>query len=384
MQKTVLFSAPLLTQSGYGCHAKMIFRWLLSVPNINLHCECVPWGDTNWVIDENAENGLIGEILKRTSAPSSPDVSIQLKLPNEFQKIPGAFNIGISAMVETDKCNPSWVVSCNTMDMIIVPSNHAKQALLNSGGVLVPIHVIPESYIDEIAGNIKHTDFQFDTQFNFLIFGQITGNNSENDRKNTFNTIRWLCEAFANKPDVGIVLKTNLGHNTHLDRDKTKQLLASIMSEIRKTAFPKLHLLHGDMTNDEIASLYVNPSIKALVSLTHGEGFGLPTLEAAASGLPVIATGWSGHMDFLKQGKFMNISYTLNDVHKSRLDDHIFQQGMRWAYPDENDFKKKALRFYESSKIPKEWAMDLKNKVQTSNSFEATAKIYSEVMKEIL
>jgi len=47
------------------------------------------------------------------------------------------------------------------------------------------------------------------------------------------------------------------------------------------------------------------PQVKALVALTRGEGYGLPILEAAASGLPVIATGWSGHMDFLKLGKSM-------------------------------------------------------------------------------
>jgi len=52
-------------------------------------------------------------------------------------------------------------------------------------------------------------------------------------------------------------------------------------------------------------SLYTNSKIKAIVSTTHGEGCGLPLLEAAANALPVIATDWSGHLDFLymKDGK---------------------------------------------------------------------------------
>jgi len=56
-------------------------------------------------------------------------------------------------------------------------------------------------------------------------------------------------------------------------------------------------------------SLYNNPRIKALVNLSHGEGFGLPMFDAACHGLPVIAPSWSGHCDFLhmplKNGKIL-------------------------------------------------------------------------------
>ena len=82
-------------------------------------------------------------------------------------------------------------------------------------------------------------------------------------------------------------------------------LITKLLHETRKGQFPRVHVLHGQMNESEVASLYRHEKIKGIVSLTRGEGFGLPTLEAAASGLPVIATGWSGHMDFLNQGKFV-------------------------------------------------------------------------------
>ena len=71
--------------------------------------------------------------------------------------------------------------------------------------------------------------------------------------------------------------------------------------------------------------------------MTRGEGYGLPILEAAASGLPVIATGWSGHTEFLKHGKYISISYDLKQIHASRVDNQIFVPHAKWAEVIEED-----------------------------------------------
>jgi hypothetical protein len=62
---------------------------------------------------------------------------------------------------------------------------------------------------------------------------------------------------------------------------------------------PSVYLLHGELTDEEMNSLYNHPKIKAHVSFTHGEGFGHPLLLATLSGKPVITPHWSGHLDFL-------------------------------------------------------------------------------------
>mgnify|MGYP003631951004 FL=1 len=49
--KSVLVRAPLLTMSGYGVHARQIFRWLSSKENIDLRTNIVPWGITSWIIN---------------------------------------------------------------------------------------------------------------------------------------------------------------------------------------------------------------------------------------------------------------------------------------------------------------------------------------------
>jgi glycosyltransferase involved in cell wall biosynthesis len=148
----------------------------------------------------------------------------------------------------------------------------------------------------------------------------------ENDRKNIFYTLKWLCESFQDNPNVGIVIKTNAGRNSKFDKKHVVQILTNLISSIRKGPYPKIHLLHGYMSSQQVVDLYKDPTIKALVTLTRGEGYGLPILEAAACDLPIIAPAWSGYMDFMSLGKFIKVNYVLNKIHESRVDNQLFMK----------------------------------------------------------
>jgi len=385
--KTVILRGPTLTQSGYGVHARQVARWLLRKPDLNVKFHLLPWGDTPWLLNSDSHDGLVGEVMKRAvDGNARGDVSFQLQLPNEWDPKIATYNIGMTAGVETDKCNPDWIAPCNAMSRIIVPSNHVMSTLSTTGKITVPLTVVPESYVDAVAlpDDKLPTLPEFSTPFNFLIFGQLTGNNPHNDRKNTFFTLKWLCETFKDDKDVGIVIKTNAGRNTKIDRNIVRGMLQGILSEARKGPYPRVHFLHGDMNDQEVAGLYRHPQIKALVTLTRGEGYGLPILEAAASALPVIATGWSGHLDFLRHGKYISIYYQLGEVHPSRIDNKIFIKGMKWANPSEEDFKKRIVKFRSSHSVPKEWANELAEKLREPYSFEGIAKQYDELLKDVI
>lgn len=389
--KRVIVRGPALTQSGYGVHCRQVISWLFSKSNVSVKFQALPWGETPWIVDKNRHDGLIDKIIKNTvdivvKPQEKYDVSFQLQLPNEWDTSIAKYNIGMTAAVETDVCNPAWIDNCNKMDLVIVPSKHAAFTLTKHAHLKTPVVVVPESFSDEILKSSEELPKlpNFSTDFNFLVFGQITGDNPHNDRKNIFYTIKWLCELFKDDKDVGIVIKTNIGRNTLIDKNRTVQVLKALVKECRKGDFPRIHLLHGDMSDAEVASLYRHPQIKGLVALTRGEGYGLPILEAAASGLPVIATGWSGHMDFLSHGKFINISYNLKEVHPSRVDGRIFLQNMKWAEIIEEDAKKKILKFRSASSTPKDWAIELQSVIKQKYSSTAVGLAYDEITKDIL
>ena len=385
MKKKVLVRGPLLSQSGDGNHSRQIVKWLLKKDDVEVSTQILHWGITPWLIDETIEDGLIGEIMKKsiTSMPNDIDISYQIQLPNEWDPSIGKINIGVTAAVETDVCTHACVTACNQMTAVVVPSSFTKGTLERSGHCVTPITVIPESYIPEVVTEDHALDVDFSTDFNFLIFGMLTGQNPKSDRKNLFYTIKWILEEFSDDPNVGIVLKTSSGRGTKIDKKVTEKIVRQVVKEVRSGEFPKIHFMHGSMTNSEVASIYRHPKIKALVALTRGEGYGLPILEAAASDLPVVATNWSGHLDFMNMGRFIPVDYNMEHIHETRVDYEIFMTNARWAEPSEKDAKKRLRKLYISYQTPKGWATELGSRLRESLSHDKICEHWDNHWEEI-
>jgi glycosyltransferase involved in cell wall biosynthesis len=385
MKKKILLRAPLLTSSGYGVHCRQVFEWLYNKKDIELTVECLNWGQTPWLLNEKDLNGLVGKIMECSKKVEPPyDISFQVQLPDEWDPNLAKKNYGITAVVETTKCSKKWIEKCNKMDGVIVPSVFSKRVLEKSGILDIDVNVIPEYYnhnllVKQDFKNDKR--FDFETNFNFLIIAQLTGQNVETDRKNIFNTIKWICEEFKNNNNVGIVVKTNMGKASKIDRALTTGSIKNVAKITRKGNFPKIHLLHGNMTEKEIAYLYQHDKIKCITSPTRGEGYGLPLVDAAASGMPVIATNWSGHLDFLED-KFLPVKYDLIEIPEQKIDNRIFYKGMKWANPNEKSFKRCLRKVYENyekyKKIAKNHSATTANKLHKAKIFKKYDKYLME------
>jgi hypothetical protein len=384
--KKVIVRGPLLSISGYGEHARQVFKWAVSNPDFDVRVEITPWGMTSWHVNPDSEGGLIEQIMQRSNGQGfEADLTLQIQLPNEWNPTLGKVNVGITAAVEADRCNPQWIECCNRMNCVIVPSEFVKGVLTNTGRLTVPCLVVPEAYNSAMVGDEPGLELpEVDTKTNFLLVGQLTGNTPETDRKNIFFTVKWFCETFKDDSTVGLIIKTNLGTQSCFLRQQTVDIFRKLVSEVRPGIFPRIHLLTGEMTPTEIGRLYRSSKVDALITLTRGEGFGLPLLEAAANDLPVIATGWSAHNEFLSKGKYVKIDYDLSPVHPSKIDNQIFVSGSSWAQPREEDIKKKIKKFASSKATPKEWAKDLGKKIRDEYSINSVCDKYTVALKEVI
>jgi glycosyltransferase involved in cell wall biosynthesis len=390
--KKVLLRAPLLTNSGYGVHSRQVFKWLYERDDIELHCEVLHWGLCSWIVNPDYEDGLIGAIMERTAPQQNNDydISFQVQLPDEWDTSLAKKNVGVTAVVETDICNLQWVNKVNEMDHIIVPSNFTKSVLENTASfvrIVTPVTVIPEWFNQSIINKKELQDcyderYNFSTKNNFLVVGTLTSGNADDDRKNLVNTLVWSLESLKGQKDVGIIIKASVGKSTSADRNTTKKVISQIVDNFREGEYPKVHLIHGSMSNKEIAALFVDKTIKGYITATRGEGYGLPLVDAAAAGVPVIATNWSGHLDFL-ENKFLKVDYKMKKIKESRIDNRIFVENASWAEPEKESFQENLEKLCDNREYWLKKALELKKKVRKKFSEERIKSLYDKVLIEI-
>lgn len=146
--------------------------------------------------------------------------------------------------------------------------------------------------------------------------------NSTLARKNPMAAVHAFLQAFADQPDakVGLVIKVS-----HLDTSKPswKALEALIKRDSR------VYLVSGELRKDEVLALY--RCCHCFVSLHRAEGFGRGLAEAQLLGLDLIATGYSGNMDFCAENDTRTVGYRLVEVEEG---EYFFGTGQQWAEPD--------------------------------------------------
>ncbi len=404
MKKIMLICAPVSSRSGYGDHARDLVRAFLKHNKYNVKIWDVNWGETpRDALDENLDKNIISCILSEPKMDSQPDVYVDIRIPNEFQTH-GKVNIGVTAGIETTAVSNSWVECCNKMDLTIVPSEHSKQGFVTAlyekmqqmpdgkqqkvGELKLekPIEALFEGVDENIFKPINNSSLDLvddiKENFAFLHVGLWGKGGYGEDRKDISKLIKIFYESFANKKEQpALVLKTAGATFSILDREDCLRKINEIKSKFPKDwNLPHVYLLHGGLSSEEMNKLYNHPKIKAFVSLTHGEGFGRPLLEASMVGLPVIATAWSGQMDFLSQTDSMLLGGELVQVPKSQHWKDIIIPEAKWFNVNETQAYKAMNYCFENYDEVKEKALNL----MKTNREKFTLNKMSEKLNDIV
>jgi glycosyltransferase involved in cell wall biosynthesis len=362
MKPLVVISCPIETMSGYGARSRDIVKALLKYDKYEVKVISQRWGSTAWnALDPNDEEDkkLLSTIWKQPQLPRQPDVWIQITVPNEFQRV-GKYNIGITAGIETTICDASWIEGVNRMDLTLASSNHTKQVfeqssfeqrdkntnqLIKAIKLEKPVEVLFEGadlnkyfYIDD--NDLEGTDLvlsldEIKEDFCFLFVGHWLQGQIGEDRKNVGYMIKAFLEIFKNKKiKPALILKTSSATNSIMDREEVIKKIDAVKQTV-KGDLPNVYLLHGDLDDEDINNLYNHSKVKAMVSLTKGEGFGRPLLEFSLSKKPIIASNWSGHLDFLHPEYNVLVGGSLTNVHQSAQVKDMILADSQWFTPND-------------------------------------------------
>jgi len=189
--------------------------------------------------------------------------------------------------------------------------------------------------INNVGAELKAEMSVVKESFAFLFVGHWLQGSLGHDRKDLGMLIRMFLDTFKNKVKVpALILKTSGASFSVLDREDILAKINQIKLSMGNHKFPKIYVLHGDLTDDEMNELYNHPKVKAHVTFTHGEGFGRPLLEAVFSEKPIIAPKWSGHLDFLPEKYVTLLPGGLTNVPNESLQKGLVVDGAQWFTVD--------------------------------------------------
>lgn len=398
-KQTLIFQGPVFTRSGYGDHCRDLLKSLRKMNKFDIKLIPMRWGNTPQnQTDPSTEFGrwMLENVL--TQNVQKPDVFIQVSVANEFTP-KGNYNIGITAGVETNIIPKDFVEGSNNMDLILVPSTFTKSVMVNTVyqerdkntnqilreiKITKPVEVLFEGVDLEVFLNPDNTTdilSNVNTEFNFLTVGHWLKGNLGQDRKDIGMVIKTFATVFQNLPkdkQPGLIVKTSQSGFSITDRENITKNIESVVSSIGDKC-PPIYLLHGDLNEKEMASLYHHPKVKAMVSFTKGEGYGRPMAEFTLTGKPILVSNWSGHLDFLPSDNTVLLNGKLANVDDSAADKFLLKES-QWFTVNYTEAANRLYDVYNNYTKHSAKSSDLKRNTLKNFSLESMHIKFTELM----
>jgi len=396
MKPLFIISCPIDTYSGYGARSRDLVKAIIELDKYDVKILPQRWGSTPWnfINNHSQDWGFLESHLlpPGNQLPEKPKIWAQVTIPNEFQPI-GEYNIGFTAGIETTVCNPTWIEGLNRMDLNIVSSQHAKEVFetlrfqqqdqqgQQIGEIFLkkPVEVLFEGIdLTKYFPSKEKSSINLENikeKFAYLFVGHWMQGVIGEDRKNVGLLLQSFYETFKNQKNTpALILKTSQAGASYLDREYILNKIDQVRSSIKADTLPNVYLLHGELSDKEMNELYNHKKVKAMVSLTKGEGFGRPLLEFSLTKKPIITTNWSGHTDFLDEKFTTLIDGELKPIHDSAVVKDILIKEGKWFNPSLLEVSQHLVNMFKNYKKYEKGTMLQYHKSKNNFNFQEMVK----------
>jgi glycosyltransferase involved in cell wall biosynthesis len=230
---------------------------------------------------------------------------------------------------EADSIPDKWVPGLNALGEVWVPSRFNIETFTRSG-VTVPVIRMPAPLdLSAFLDIPECPPIQPARQFTFLSVG------TWQERKGWDVLLRAYLREFKSGDDVCLTIRS---YHPRRDAQAISRDLARLASDCKgQTKQARVRLISAGLSKPELVELYRTSD--AFVLASHGEGWGLPYMEAMAAGLPTIGTDWGGSTDFMTEDNSFLIKSKLVAVPQKAVNEFQVFAGKRWAEPDEEHLR---------------------------------------------
>lgn len=309
--------------SGYDSHTRNLANALDRIIPVRLSCQ-IPQGFELQLTDREVT------MLKRK--PHADEINLIITMPHMWRLYTTNKRNWAYCIWEGDKVPESFIPEFLNTDIeyIFVPSNHTKQAIINTNSdnrITNKIKIIPHGVNPDLffsKEKPKKCTFIANKGFRNL-----------EDRGGIQYLIKAYLEEFNETDNVELILKINPTYGI-VDLN---QAIKQLTNKTGKTATIKIDVNAYDYK--KMAQLYNQGNV--FVSTTRAEAYNLPCIEAMICGLPVLTTNFGGQTDYVDNDNGWIIGGEIKPV-----EHEVAYEGISWLEPSIEELRAKLRHIYEN------------------------------------
>ena len=321
MQHRIKYIAPILEPSGYGQAARDYCKALISA-GVDLTIEPMYFGnhDFSSISDIKVLAPFIQKNIKY-------DTLILHSTPEHWPRLveEGKTHIGIT-LWETDSLHPSWSNILNTIPIKELWLPNQFNIDVFSKSCLLPMYKVPYVVdVQKFDANKTKLKMPLEDRYIFYSIFQWSA------RKNPEGLLSAYFSEFTEKDKVLLILKTYTSGFGELQQREASDKINAFRRSMGDMYFPPLFIVTNQLNDRQIVELH--NSGDCYVSPHRSEGWGLPITEAMAAKKPVIATEWSGNMEYCNVNNSLLVGYSMLPVRDMTNIHYGYNGRQNWAEP---------------------------------------------------